>query len=74
MRIPLIILRNQKKFMSRNMWLSNMRQEVAMKASKAMACVTEEESSTIKMEVTMKAIGETTRWMDMASSTMKAVS
>lgn len=60
--------------MSKNMWLSNMRQVVAMKASRVMECVTEEESSTIKMEDTMRGIGETIRWMDLVSSTTKEAS
>ena len=55
------------------MWLNNMRQEVAMKASRAMECVTEEESSTIKTEDIMKAIGGTTKWMDLESFTMREV-
>ena len=58
--------------MSKNMLLSSMRQVVATKASRAMECVTEEESSTIKMEDTMRGIGETTKWMDLVSFTMKS--
>ena len=73
MRTLLTIHQNLKKFMSKNMWLNNMRQEVAMKASRAMECVTEEESSTIKTEYIMKAIGGTTKWMDLESFTMREV-
>jgi hypothetical protein len=74
MRTLLTIPPNQRRFISKNMWSSNMRQEVATKASKAMECVMAEESSTIRMEDTTRAIGETTRWMDSAGSTMKVVS